>query len=86
MEGKLTITEVIKAMDELSKPRSGRTDVLFPVPGAGNFRYQLKLFKRHRTGYRYFYYPCKGFYDRDGNLYKSLEETDERDKNAFFKS
>ena len=77
--GKLTINDIIKAMDDLEKSASisrKRPLVWFPVVGAGNIRYQYKLFKERPGGYDYFYWPNKGFFDRQGNRYDTIPKKD----------
>ena len=75
--GRLTINDIIKAMDDLEKAASiKRPLVWFPVVGAGNIRYQYKLFKERPGCYDYFYWPNKGFYDREGRRYETILKED----------
>ena len=53
--GRLTINDIIKAMDDLEKTAS-----IKERPGC----------------YDYFYWPNKGFYDREGRRYETILKED----------
>lgn len=50
--------------------------------GGGKLKRLLEDFMKYGYGFKYFYWPGKGFYDRNGNLYKTIAEAEGVRKNV----